>query len=217
MKSTLLASILFALPIAAQAASGYIEGQVGYASIHDVDTKTFTSIETGSVSGSLDYDPVIGYGFEIGIRDFEQYNDLRVGLAWNRFKAELDSASIDVTGGTEVGAISGSASASDLASVGLDFDNDINVYSANFYYDFPVEMAFKPYLGFGIGVADIENAEDKEIAVIGLIGGQYEISEGVNLGIKYQYINIDSFEDELGIEYDDASASMISVTLGVNF
>jgi OOP family OmpA-OmpF porin len=206
MKSTLLASILFALPIAAQAASGYIEGQVGYASIDDVDTKTFTSIETGSVSGSLDYDPVIGYGFEIGIRDFEQYNVLRVGLAWNRFKAELDSVSIDATGGTEIGPISG-----------LDFDSDVDVYSANFYYDFPVEMAFKPYLGFGIGVADIENAEDKEIALIGLIGGQYEISESVNLGIKYQYINIDSFEDKLGIEYDDASASMISVTLGVNF
>ena len=204
MKSTLLASILFALPIAAQAASGYIEGQVGYVSIDDVDTKKYTSIEAGSVSASLDYDPVIGYGFEIGIRDFEQYNVLRVGLAWNRFKAELDSVSIDATGGTEFVPISG-------------LDSEVDVYSANFYYDFPVEMAFKPYLGFGIGVADIEDAEDKEMAVIGLIGGQYEISEGVNLGIKYQYINIDSFEDELGTEYDDASASMISVTLGVNF
>jgi len=217
MKKILLATGLFILPLAVQAASGYIEGQVGYASIDDVDTETFTSVETGTVSGSLDYDSSIGYGLEIGIREFEQYNVLRVGLAWNRMKADLDSASINVTGGTVIDAISGTASASDLATVGLNFDNDIDVYSANFYYDIPVKMAFKPYLGIGIGVADSDNVEDNELALIGLVGGQYAISDDVNLGIKYQYIDVDSFTDTLGIEYKDTSTHMISATLGFNF
>lgn len=217
MKKTLLASILLALPIAAQAAGGYIEGQVGYTFIQDVDTKTFTSEETGTIGLSLDYDSAIGYGFEVGIKEFEQYNVLRVGLAWTRFKAELDTASAFVTGGTVIDPISGTASASELAAVGLDFDSDVDVFSVNFYYDIPVKMAFKPYFGFGLGVADLDHAQDKELAIIGLIGGQYAISENVNLGIKYQYIDVDSFEDELGLEYDDVGASMISATLGVNF
>jgi len=213
MKKTLLASILFALPIVAQAAGGYIEGQVGYTHIRDVDTETFTTVETGSVSGSLEYDSTIGYGLEIGIREFENNNVLRIGLAWTRFEAELDSASINVTGGTELGPISGAASASDLESIGINLDSDVDVYSANIYYDFPVPMAFKPYVGLGVGVADIDNAQDTELALIGLIGGQYEISESVNLGIKYQYIDIDNFEYRL----KNVGVSIISATLGVNF
>ena len=78
-------------------------------------------------------------------------------------------------------------------------------------------MAFKPYMGFGFGVADIENAKDKELALIVLIGGQYEISESTHLGIKYQYITINDFENERGFEFEDSHVNMISVTLGVNF
>lgn len=217
IKKLLLAPVLLSLPIAAQAAGGYIEGQLGHAFVHDIDTKTFTSVELGTVSGGVDYDSAISYGFEIGIKELEQRNVLRVGLAWNRFKAELDSASINSTGGTVVGPVSASGSGSYLASLGLDFDSDIDVYSANFYYDIPVEMAFKPYIGIGLGVADIDHAQDKEFAIIGLIGGKVEISEDVYLGIKYQYINIDSFTDKLDIEYEDAGASMFSATLGMDF
>ena len=217
MKKSLLTASLFILPLAAQAAGGYIEGQVGYGYIDDVDTKTYSSIETGSVKASLDYDPDVAFGLEIGIRDFESQNVFRLGLAWNRLKADLDKASVKISGGTVIGPVSGKASSSELKAAGLDFDNDVDVYTVNAYYDFPVKMAFKPYLGLGVGVADIDNAKDTERAIIGIIGGRYEISDGVNLGIKYQYIDVDNFKDDLGIKYDGASAQMISATLGMDF
>lgn len=213
----LLAASLFILPLAVQA-QGYIEGQVGYTFIDDVDTKTYSSVETGSVQGSLDYDSAVAYGLEIGMKNFEAHNVLRMGLAWNRVSADLDKASIDISGGTLIDPISGSASSSELKSEGLNFDNDVNVYTANFYYDIPLNSsAFTPYLGFGIGMADIDNAKSNELALIGIVGGRYEISDGKYLGMKYQYIDVADFEDELGIEYDGVGAHMISATLGMDF
>lgn len=212
----LLATGLLILPLALQA-QGYMEGQIGYTFIDDIDTETFSSVETGTVQGSLEYDSAVGYGLEIGIKNFESYNILRMGLAWNRFSADLDKASIDISGGTLIGPISGSASSSELKSAGLNLDNDVNVYTANFYYDIPLKSGFTPYLGFGIGVADIDNAKNNELALIGMIGGRYEISDDTYLGVKYQYIDVDDFEDESGIEFDGAGAHMISATLGIDF
>jgi len=212
----LLAASLFILPFTVQA-QGYIEAQVGYTFVDDVDTNEYSSVETGTVQGTLDYDSDMGYGLEIGMRNFEAANVLRMGLAWNRFGADLDKASINISGGTEIGAISGSASSSELKSVGLNFDNDVNVYTANFYYDIPLKSGFTPYLGLGFGVADIDNAKSNEFAVIGIVGGRYAMSNGTYLGMKYQYIDVADFEDELGIEYEGAGAHMVSATLGMEF
>lgn len=202
---------------AAIGANAYIEGQLGYTWVDDVDTVTATDPAFGTASGTLNYDDNINYGLEIGIENFEKHNVLRLGLSWNRFEAKLDTGSVNITGGTQVGAISGTVSSSQLKSVGLDFDNTVNVYMANFYYDIPVEMSFKPYVGLGLGIADVEHATDNEAAYSASVGGRMAINENTKLGIKYTWMQIGGSTDEVGIPYEDFNVSSLTATLSYSF
>ena len=110
-------------------------------------------------------------------------------------------------------AASGTLSAEELAATGWNADNGVDVFSLNFYYDIPVRAGFKPFIGIGPGFANIEHARNREPALVFSLGGLYEISDGFRLGIKYQYIGIDEFEDQLLIPYKNVNAHTISATI----
>jgi opacity protein-like surface antigen len=219
MKKTSAAILLFVMPLPAFAVGGYIEGNLGYTFVSDADLKgSAATVEAGTLSnGELKYDDGVGYGLEIGIRNFESHNVLRLGLAWNRFDADLDELEFDASGGTVLPAGRYSLSSGELESVGLDFDNTVDVYTVNIYYDIPTSEKFTFFVGGGIGIADVENAKDEEFAFKLALGGRYQLGENAYLGLRYDYIGIDDLEDDSGDKYENVSANVVSATLGFNF
>jgi hypothetical protein len=57
---------------------GYIEGQISYNKVQDVDTKTYSGTSGGltftNLKGKLEYDSNFGYGVEVGVSEFLNKN-----------------------------------------------------------------------------------------------------------------------------------------------
>jgi len=199
---------------------GYIEGQINYTKVQDVDTKTYTGTGSGvtftNLKGKLEYDTDIGYGIEVGVKEFLNKN-LRLGLSYGVNKIELKKATGTGTaaqGGTTVN-FALSATRADIKSVGLDFDNDIKNYSLNSYYDFDNVNGLIPFIGIGLGQVDIQNAKDKELSKSLYLGARYFFDKNLYVGSKGTYTMIDGPEDKFGIKYEDIS--VYAVTLGVGY
>jgi opacity protein-like surface antigen len=201
---------------------GYIEGQINYTKVKDVDTKTYTGTGGGvtftNVNGKLEYDTDIGYGIEVGIREFLNKN-LRLGISYLANKIELKKATGSGTasqGGTTIN-FAISASRADLKSVGLDFDNDAKNYSLNAYYDFDNLNGITPFVGIGLGKADIQNAKDKEFSKSLYLGARYFVDKNLYIGGKGTYSMIDGPEDGFGIKYEDISVYVVTLGVGYQF
>ena len=134
----------------------YIEGQVNYNQVDDVDTKTYSGTAGGltfsNLKASNEYDSDIGLGFEVGAKNVSNSN-LRIGLSYSESKVELEktTGSGTVTDGSTTVNFAVSATKAELASIGLSFDNDVKSYSLNAYYDLETNGTFTPYVGVGLG------------------------------------------------------------------
>ena len=110
----------------------YIEGQVNYNQVDDVDTKTYSGTAGGltfsNLKSSNEYDSDIGLGFEVGVTN--DGSNIRFGLSYSESKIELKklTGSGTVTDGTTTVNFAVSATKADLASVGLSYDNDVKSY-----------------------------------------------------------------------------------------
>jgi len=203
--------------LSAQALEGYVEALLGSVDVEGVETGTYTSTETGTMSGALKYGSTLGLGLEVGLRNFEEHNVLRASLSWHFAGAELDSASITTNGGSELASGSYVVSSAELKSVGLNFDNDIHVVLANLYYELPIGMDLFPYVGLGLGVADVENADGTSAAGAVSLGLRIERPDETYWALRYQRFAIGSITDKLGITYGDIGFDIITVTVGMNF
>ena len=199
----------------------YIEGQVNYTQVDDVDTKTYSGSAGGltfsNLKGSLDYDSDIGLGFEVGAKNVSDSN-LRIGLSYSESKIELKKASGTGTvtdGSTTVNFVS--VTKAELASIGLNFDNDVKSYSLNAYYDLETNGTFTPYVGVGLGQVDIENANDKELSKSLYLGGRHSVNDQMYVGLKGAYTIIDGPTDKLGLSYKDITQKNLSLIVGYNF
>lgn len=196
MKKLLLAAAVAAISSGAFAADlkPYIEGQLGYANLNDVDSKTISdSVGNVRVSGKLklNYDSDATYGFEIGAKDVGIEN-LRIGASYSRAEFDFKSAGLTATISTDGGGttISGSASRSQLGSYASSLDAKLNLYMLNAYYDFKNSSLFTPFVGAGIGFADIKNTKDNEFAFSLSAGGRYNINNNLYLGAKGSYVRV---------------------------
>ena len=221
----LTAAVIFAVSTAsinAQAATPYIEGQIGYANASNVDTNTYSGTAGGitatNLRGSLNYDSSASFGAEIGMKDVLVPN-LRLGASITTMKFDLKNATISGSVTDGVDTLSGSLpiTAAQFASVGLNFDNRVNLYMANAYYDFKNDSQFTPFVGFGMGVADIKNARDNEFAYTLNAGAKYNIDKNVYIGAKAAYTNINGPSDELGLKYQNLEVFTANVALGYEF
>ena len=222
----LTTAVIFAVSIAsinAQAATPYVEGQIGYANASKVNTNTYNGeVEPGitatDLKGSLNYDSSASFGAEIGMKDVLVPN-LRLGASITTMKFDLKNATISGSVTDGVDTISGSLpiTAAQFASVGLNFDNRVNLYMANAYYDFKNDSQFTPFVGFGLGVADIKNATDNEFAYTLNAGAKYNIDKNVYIGAKAAYTNINGPSDELGLKYQNLEIFTANVALGYEF
>ena len=211
----------------------YIESSLGRANYDGIDSSTEnvtiippnTNLSwNGNLKASSDYKSGHTYGIEIGVRDFSRY-PLRLGLAWQNMEAKNDRTSIThPQTGIKVRLRGEATNLFTYAeNEALLSDNDMQVWSVNLYYDLPLKIAFKPYVGVGIGWADMDLAKSKERAYLFHLGGRYEIAPGVNVGIKYQYIDVDDFTHKklekfsINAKYDGMDAQVISATISYDF
>ena len=196
----------------------YIEGQVNYNQVDDVDTKTFSGTVGGltfsNLKASNEYDSDIGLGFEVGAKNVSNSN-LRIGLSYSETKIELKKTTASGTVDGDAGSLS--ITPADWSAVGVSFDNDVKSYSLNAYYDLETNGTFTPYVGVGLGQVDIENANDKELSKSLYLGGRHSIDDKMYVGIKGAYTMIDGPSDKLGLTYDDITQKSLSLIVGYNF
>ena len=199
----------------------YIEGQVNYTQVQDIDLKNFTgTISNGrtfeNLKGKLGYDSDIGYGVEVGVSEFLNKN-FRLGLSYAANKIELKKAT-EVSGLTNGDPLpSSSATPQEVRDLGLNFDSNVKIYSLNAYYDFNNFNSFVPFVGVGLGQADILNAKDKELSKSLYLGARYLIDKNIYVGGKGTYSMIDGPEDKNGMKYDDISLYAVTLSVGYQF
>jgi opacity protein-like surface antigen len=202
----------------ALAATPYIEGQVIFTEVDDVDTNTYTDTVAGSaVVGKLTnkYDTDTGYGFEVGAIGLFDNQNLRLGISYGKTKIKLKSTTASGTIGGDAGSLS--ITPAEWAAVGVNFDNDIKAYSLNGYYDFAKTDKLTPFIGLGVGQVDIQNAKDKEFSTSLYLGARYSVNDNVYLGGKVNYTMINGPEDKLGIQYDDITQYGLTLSVGYLF
>jgi opacity protein-like surface antigen len=204
---------------------GYIEGQVNYTQVQDIDLKNFTgTISNGrtfeNLKGKLGYDSDIGYGVEFGVSEFLNKN-FRLGLSYAANKIELKKAT-NVSGTTSKGGedplpLPTPASPQNVRDVELNFDSNVKTYSLNAYYDFNNINGFIPFIGAGLGQTDILNAKDKELSKSLYLGAKYFMDKNIYVGGKGTYTMIDGPEDKNGMKYDDITLYAVALSVGYQF
>ena len=201
---------------------GYVEGQIKYTQVQDLDTKTYSGTAGGvtftNLKGKLEYDSDIGYGIEVGIREFLNKN-VRLGVSYVENKIELKKAtgSGTATNGIETANFALSPTLKQIRDAGLNFDNDVKTYSLNAYYDFDNVNGLIPFIGAGLGQTDIQNAKDKELTKSLYLGAKYFVDKNMYVGAKGTYSMIDGPEDKLGIKYDDITLYAVTLSVGYQF
>ena len=199
---------------------GYIEGQVNYTQVKDIDLKTFSGTIKGdraftNLKGLLEYESDIGYGIEVGVSEFLNKN-FRLGLSYGVNKIELKKAT-GVSGLSNGDPLPSSATPQDVRDLGLNFDSNVKIYSLNAYYDFNNINGFIPFIGAGLGQTDILNAKDKELSKSLYLGAKYFMDKNIYVGGKGTYTMIDGPEDKNGMKYDDITLYAFTLSVGYQF
>lgn len=224
MKKLLIAAVVAAFSTGALAADlkPYIEGHLGYAKLKDVDTEAFSGSVgggTATLSAKGEFDNSFAGGVELGVGNIGASN-FRLGASYTRMDFDMEKVTGTLTTSGVSGVANGTYSA-DITSVirdaGISLDNRVKLYMANAYYDFKNESSFTPFVGVGMGMADVQNAKDNEFAYQGVIGGKFDIDKNMYLGLKGIYTKVNGITDELNIKYKDMDAYSGQVLLGVNF
>lgn len=221
MRKILLLLALISSSALAAELKPYLEGQLGFASLDDVDTKLSGAIGGGTATASakIKYDHSVSGGFEIGANNVGIEN-LRIGVSYSRMKFDMDkvAGSLTVTDVSED--INGSYTGDitpQVKSLGISLDNSVNLYMANAYYDIKNASAFTPFVGLGMGMADIKHAKDNEFAWSASVGGKYNIDKNMYLGLKGSYTSVNGITDKIGLEYKDMDAYSAHALLGYQF
>lgn len=214
----LLVSVMLALPAMASAGDfkPYVEGQIGYYNVDDVSTKTYSG-DNYSGKIKIKYDSDVNGGLEFGFKDIGVDN-FRIAASYQR--ASFDSDKVKAKGSVTINGTTYSGSVdvtSALKDEGIDLDNSVNLYMINAYYDFKNSSAFTPFVGVGVGVADIKNAKDNEFAYSFSAGGKYYLDKNLYAGVKATFTSVNSPTDKLGIDYKDINMYSGHILLGYEF
>ena len=222
MRNTLiLLALISSSAFAAADLKPYIEGQLGWSNLNDVDTKAYSgSIDDVTVTqatAKIKYDNSVSGGFEIGANHVGIEN-LRIGVSFNRMKFDMDKVTGSISGTRGGDAFNATGDITEnVRSLGVNLDNSVKLYMANAYYDIKNASAFTPFIGFGVGMADIKNAKDNEFAWSASVGGKYNIDKNMYLGLKGSYTSVSGITDKIGLEYKDMDAYSAHALLGYQF
>jgi opacity protein-like surface antigen len=170
MKNVLVCFLTFVVigfGVSASFAGTYISGNLGAVIVNDSD------IEDGDDTGEFTFDSGFGYLGALGLSNETGRVEAELGYRKNDFD-ELKGAGLGNT----------------------DIDGDISSLSlmGNIYYDFSTEGGFYPFVGIGLGAANIEadiddaGSEDDTVFAYQLIlGGSFTSSVGFSIDLQYRY------------------------------
>ncbi len=164
----------------------------------------------------MDYDDDFFFGGEVGV----DLNDgFRVGLSYRDIELSFGSANVtgSATDGTTTIDVNAPVSRDDVSSLGLTFDSDAQVLLASVYYDFQTDDPLTPFLGLGIGQADIKSLKSDENVISATVGAQYDLQDNWYATASASYMQIDGGEDDLGIRYEDIDVYLFDVGIGYKF
>lgn len=227
MKKTLLAIAISAATVGTSAYAAddknvYVELGVGKASV-DVSTKTYSGSVAGitftNAKANYEYEDATTYGLEIGVSKFLG-TPFRVGFGVATLDLKFERATGTGTIGTGLGnvTLSVSGTAEDFRNIGLVFPNRrVKMYMANGYYDFPTSGNLKPFVGAGLGLADVESAQDQEFAFSLHAGLNYELGNNMYVGGRFSHYRVAGITDNLGVKYEPLGVNYFGMTLGVRF
>lgn len=199
----------------------YIEGQLGRSSLKDADIKPFSGsigdVTVTQATAKIEYDHSVSGGFEIGANNVGIEN-LRIGASYNRMKFDMDKVTGSISGTRGESALNVTGDITEVVKdLNVALDNSVNLYMANAYYDIKNASAFTPFVGLGMGMANIQNAKDNEFAWSASVGGKYNIDKNMYLGLKGSYTSVDGMTDKIGLEYKDMDAYSAHALLGYQF
>jgi len=219
MKLGLAAAAAVLVMGAAQAnAQVYVSVNGGMSIMNDADaTDTFTG---GSGSGSIEHDN--GYALTGAI-----------GTTWGpvRIEGELgyranDLDSLNVTSLT----LAGVGTFSGLATASLDGDVSALTGMANVWYDIPTGTNWTPFLGGGIGFANV-NMEINHVGTVATslddsdtvfayqfgAGIGYKVSPQSTVTLSYRFLGTSDTEFSVGSETIESEYQNHSILLGLNY
>ncbi|MFP4003811.1 MAG: outer membrane protein [Alphaproteobacteria bacterium] len=95
----------------------------------------------------------------------------------------------------------------------------ITTLTGNLWYDFAVRGRLVPYLGAGMGVGFLEEADDQSGFVFQLGGGvNYHLNRSWFLGFNYRYLVADFDLEDISLDKEiDYSGHQLSAAIGYKF
>ena len=188
--------VVIGFGISTSFAGTYVSGSLGAVIVNDSD------IDDGFDTGEFTFDT--GFGF-VGALGRSMQNGGRVEAELGYRQNDIDELEVDGLGKASV-------------------DGDISSLSlmGNAYYDFSTEGSFSPYIGGGLGFANLEadlddfGSEDDSVFAYQLIlGGSFVSSETLSVDLQYRYFATEDPDfDGLDAEY---STHNLMIGLRQNF
>ncbi len=178
-----LAFVVVGSGVSVSFAGTYISGNIGAVIVSDSD------IDDGVDTGEFSYDTGFGFLGALG-SSFEGGARAEVELGYR--KNDFDELEVDGFGSGDIDG--------DLTSLSL---------MGNVYYDISTEGSFSPFIGAGIGFANLEadlddfgDEDDTVFAYQFILGGSFASSETLSVDLQYRYFATDDPEfDEVDSEY----------------
>jgi opacity protein-like surface antigen len=208
---------------AAQHVTGYyIEGALGYSAGPEAQTDIFSGAVanlTFTSAGLLaNYDNDVSYGVEVGLTTRSSF---RFGLGVTNLEFDINSLSGTgtVDTGTNVFDLSrvtvsreelGPGGAGELRTVAT-------LYSVNSYYDFDSAGGAIPFVGGGLGFADIEDTRSNAFTASFYAGVTVPLRSGFYVGGRLSHHHVDGPTGHSGISYDDFGVTGLSLLVGLRF
>jgi opacity protein-like surface antigen len=206
MKKVLLTAVLTALTTTAFAddLKPYIEGSLGYAKTDDARI-SFIDDNGTTANYRANYDNDINYGVEIGVKNLLHPN-IRLGAQYIKYQFDQKSGINTLADGT-------TEADDELAKM------KANVYLVNAYYDFNNATKLTPFVGLGMGTADVDGNKDNEFSWAAHLGGRYNFDDNLYLGLKGSYLRINGGDVNCDSRCNGADGDIYSgnVSLGYQF
>lgn len=220
MKGVIVTAMLLAVPTLSYAQDegtlpvSFAEVSAGASFIPIIRTKTYTIAgDFGTATGhiNLNYDTGLTAGAEVGILG-GLFPKVGFSLSYDYLQARFDHGQIVGTLNGDPGSLA--FNRSDVASFGLNLDNDIHLVAGNVFFTPWDQGVIHPYVGAGLGAAIISHA-DTQLAVTATAGVRADISDDVYVGVRYRYYYVTGPTDDLGIRYEGISNHSVMAILGI--
>jgi opacity protein-like surface antigen len=186
MKNILVCFLTFVVTgfgVSTSFAGTYISGNLGAVIVEDSD------FDAGPLSGEFTFDTGFGSVAALG-SSFQNGGRVEAELGYR--KNDFDEVKFDGIGKADI-------------------DGDISALSGmgNAYYDFSTKGSFSPFIGAGLGFANIEvdldgasSEDDTVFAYQFILGGSFASSETLSVDLQYRYFATDDPEfDGVDAEY----------------